>query len=86
MRFTRLRGTKKVGEYQVNCNSRQTAPCIERDEILVADGSRSGPHEITVKSLVGPTICSLETDVLTIPEGSSLAKLIQLPPSDAPSC
>jgi hypothetical protein len=86
VRFTRLRGTAKVGEYQVNCSSPQIAPCIERDEILVADGVRSGPYVITVNSLSGATRCASETDVLTIPAGSTLVKPIQLPPNGGPNC
>jgi hypothetical protein len=85
-RFIRMRGTIKLGEYQVNCSSPQIAACIERDETLIADGLRSGPYVITVGSLIAAARCSNETDVLIVPAGSTVAKVIQLPPNGAPNC
>jgi hypothetical protein len=85
-RFTRMRGTTKLGEYQVNCSSPQIATCIERDEVLVANGLRSGPYVIRVDSLIGPARCSNETDILTVPAGATIVKTIQLPPNAGTSC
>src|SRR5262249_32870450 len=79
--FTRRRGPLKIGEYQVNCSSPQTAPCIERDETLVTEGLRSGPYVLTVNALVGSARCITEVDVLSVPNGASIVKPIQLPPN-----
>lgn len=84
--FTRLRGSTRLGEYKVNCSSPQIATCIERDETLVADGVRAGPHVITVSALVGATRCSSEIEVLLIPAGATLVKPIQLPPPSGAGC
>ena len=84
--FTRLRGTIKIGEYQVNCSSPQIAPCIERDETLVTEGLRSGPYVLTVNAFVGPTRCITEVDVLSVPNGAAIIKPIQLPPNGGTGC
>lgn len=85
-KFTRLRGAIKIGEYQVNCSSPQIAGCIERDETLVAEGLRAGPYVITVNALVGPTRCITEVDVLSVPNGATTIKPMQLPPNAGPGC
>ncbi len=84
--FTRLRGTTRVGEYTVNCSSPQVAACIERDETLVGDALRAGPHIITIVAQVGAARCSSEIDVLSIPAGATLVKPIQLPPNSGAGC
>lgn len=84
--FIRQRGSEQRGIYTVNCSSPQIAPCIEKNETLIAS-LLPETYIVRVRGKVGATDCWQRDDTLEVPApGKPLTRTLGLLHVNNPGC